>query len=348
MYYVEKAGNVIMNLNYMISIIIPVYNVEAYVSVCIKSIVEQTYQNLQIIIVDDGSQDNSRSICEKYARQDSRILLIDQAHAGVSRARNNALCVVKGDYITFVDADDWLEPNACEVMLNEIILHKAEVVFCGYYKEQDGKKYHVAPRYTGVCNRKTMLRQTLIRGSYQAMAWAKMFDRKLVFQKGVPMMFDESLTNGEDGLWTWTVLSNAVCAYLDNTGLYHYRIRNDGANFNQTITVKRLSELEAYKKAYAILELVSPELLNEIKAKTFNTAHELRIKSYIQKNKKCEQICINVMKETARFFYSSSNFSIVYKVYHCVLSFFMAMHIPRKLLGKINNLITVVYDTVRL
>lgn len=336
-----------MNLNYMISVIIPVYNVEAYVSVCIKSIVEQTYQNLQIIIVDDGSQDNSRSICEKYARKDSRILLIDQPHAGVSRARNNALHAAKGDYIIFVDADDWLESNACEFMLNEMILHKAEVVFCGYCKEQEGKKYYVAPKYTGVCARKAMLKQTLIRGGYQAMACTKMFDRKLVFQKGVPIMFDESLTNGEDGLWTWTVLSHAACAYLDNAGLYHYRIRNDGANFNQTVTVRRLSELEAYKKAYGILESVSLELVNEIKARTFNTAHELRMKSYIQKNKKCEQICLSAMKETARFFYSSSNFSIAYKLYRCILNFFMVVHIPGKLLGKMNNLITVVYDTVR-
>lgn len=335
-----------MNMNYMISVIIPVYNVEAYVSECIESIIGQTYQNLQIIIVDDDSSDNSRSICERYASQDTRILFIAQSHAGVSRARNNALHAAKGDYITFVDADDWLEPNACEVMLNEMIQHKVETVFCGYYKEIEKKKYHVAPNYTGLCGRKSMLKQTLIWGGYQAMVWNKLFDRKLIYQNDMPILFDESLTNGEDGLWTWMVLSNAVCAYLDNAGLYHYRIRNDGANFNQIVTVMRLSELEAYKKAYDILELVSPKLLSEIKARTFNTAHELRMKSYIQRNKKCEQICLNTMKETAYFFYSSSNFSFVYKLYRCITDFFIIVHIPGKLLGKMNNLITVVYDAM--
>lgn len=324
-----------MNEQAMISVIIPVYNAEAYISECIESIIHQTYHNLQIIVVNDGSRDNSRQICEKYAEQDSRVILMNQKHAGVSKARNKALYVAKGKYITFVDSDDWLEPIAYETVLNDMITHKVEVVFYGFYKESSRKQYDTVFQDVGLCGKEEMLRQTIIPKGYMAECWSKMFDRELIFHQGNPILFDESLTNGEDGLWTWTVLSNAVCAYLNNMKLYHYRVRDDGANFNKIMTRKRLSELEAYKKAYEIVFLVSPDLLTGIKARTFNCAHELRIKSYIQNNRECEQICVKVMEETADIFYKSSYFNMIYKIHHWVMDFLIAVHIPRKIINYI-------------
>ena len=103
--------------NAKISIIIPIYNREKSLKKCLDSVIRQTYENLEIILVDDSSQDNSGIICDDYANTDKRILVIHQQNAGVSAARNAGLAMVTGDYIGWVDSDDWIEPDMYECML---------------------------------------------------------------------------------------------------------------------------------------------------------------------------------------------------------------------------------------
>ena len=105
----------------LISILVPVYNVERYLARCLNSIVTQTYSNLEIILVNDGSSDRSGGICDEYAAQDSRIRVIHQANAGVATARNKALAAVSGEYFMFVDSDDFLSPDAVEVLYKRIV-----------------------------------------------------------------------------------------------------------------------------------------------------------------------------------------------------------------------------------
>ena len=105
----------------LISIIVPVYNVEKYLDRCIQSIVEQTYRNLEIILVDDGSTDGSEKICDSWAVKDNRIRVIRQNNMGGGAARNAALDVAKGDFIAFVDSDDYIEPNAITTMVNALL-----------------------------------------------------------------------------------------------------------------------------------------------------------------------------------------------------------------------------------
>ena len=114
----------------LISIIIPVYKVEKYLKRCVDSVIGQTYPNLQIILVDDGSPDNCPQICDEYAAQDKRIEVIHQANAGVSNARNNGLKVAKGDYILFIDSDDYIAPDMCEKMLAFAQQTQADIVVC--------------------------------------------------------------------------------------------------------------------------------------------------------------------------------------------------------------------------
>ena len=102
----------------LVSVIIPVYNVERYLAQCLDSVSHQTYQNLEIICVNDGSRDGSLDILRRYADEDARIQVIDKANGGVSRARNDALDCARGEYIMFVDSDDWVEPDACENAVN--------------------------------------------------------------------------------------------------------------------------------------------------------------------------------------------------------------------------------------
>ena len=111
----------------LISVIVPVYNAEKYLQKCLDSILEQTYQNLEIIIINDGSTDNSGQICQEYEKQDDRIIYIEKENSGVSDTRNAGLDRMTGTYVTFVDSDDWVEPNYIKFLYEKVIDHKADM-----------------------------------------------------------------------------------------------------------------------------------------------------------------------------------------------------------------------------
>lgn len=117
-----------------ISIIVPVYNVEKYLKDCIESILNQTFKDFELILVNDGSTDNSLEICKYYKKIDSRILIIDKNNGGLSSARNAGLGIAKGDYIAFVDSDDYIHPQMYEILYHEIIKQKADVSMCDFKK----------------------------------------------------------------------------------------------------------------------------------------------------------------------------------------------------------------------
>ncbi len=119
----------------LVSIIIPVYNAQKYLPKCIDSIINQTYDNIEIICVNDGSTDFSLNILQDYSKNDSRIKVLNQKNSGVSVARNNALEYVQGEYVMFVDADDWIELVACDIAVNSIKMHNADVVMWDYIRE---------------------------------------------------------------------------------------------------------------------------------------------------------------------------------------------------------------------
>ena len=115
-----------------ISIIVPIFNIEKYLSRCLDSILEQTYKNLEVILVDDGSVDNSGMIADKYARKDQRIKVIHQVNQGVSAARNTGIDLATGDYIGFVDGDDYIEPDMYEILMRIIEEQQVDIAHCGY------------------------------------------------------------------------------------------------------------------------------------------------------------------------------------------------------------------------
>lgn len=129
-----------------ISIIVPIYNRSSFLPACIESIVNQSYPHLDIILVDDGSTDNSLDICRKYAQKDKRISVISIPNSGVSTARNTGMRHAKGDFIQFVDSDDMLQQNACQILLDMQKKHNADLVICGFYNiDSDGK--HISDDY---------------------------------------------------------------------------------------------------------------------------------------------------------------------------------------------------------
>ena len=120
-----------------VSIIVPIYNVERYLEACIESILSQTYENFELILVDDGSPDQCGIMCDKYAVQDSRIKVIHKENQGLGMARNTGLDYATGEFVCFVDSDDWIEPNAVECWIEAQKKYNADIVMCNYQKRNN-------------------------------------------------------------------------------------------------------------------------------------------------------------------------------------------------------------------
>lgn len=170
----EKQGD-------LVSIIVPVYNVEKYLEKCLDSLINQTYRNLQIILIDDGSADRSGAICRRYAAQDNRIQVIHKKQSGVSAARNTGLKAVKGSYICFVDSDDWIDEKMIETMYENMVKEKAQISIIGYdmvwENGRSQKKSDENARY--VWNRQEAIAQWMTQKIFKGFMWDKMFAREI-------------------------------------------------------------------------------------------------------------------------------------------------------------------------
>lgn len=216
----------------LITVIVPIFNVENYLSKCIESIIKQTYRNLEIILVDDGSTDDSPIICDKYAKLDSRIKVIHKLNGGLSDARNCGMRIAQGRYIAFVDSDDYIEKYMYEILYNEIIEYQADIAVCGRIIENGDEKKQL---YT--------LNNKLIMDSIQTLKYY--FKRKLIDPSACDKLFKRELFNNiefpvgkiHEDIFVMDIIINN-CNKIVHTGLplYHYINRHD------SITKKRISE----------------------------------------------------------------------------------------------------------
>lgn len=214
----------------MISIIIPIYNVEKYLEKCIRSILTQTYTNFEVILVNDGSTDASLSVCREWEKRDNRIHVISKKNGGVSSARNAGLFAVKGEYVTFVDPDDWIEPDMYKEMMKAIEKYKADAAFCSYYLNNlTGEHVFVTeneiPVY-GDCTEAAY--QMLQKGGYLTSVWNKLFKyEKILDDNAKPILFDNKIIMSEDEMWLDKVLPQMTKVAFISKPFYHW-VRRSG------------------------------------------------------------------------------------------------------------------------
>ena len=204
-----------------ISVIVPVYNAENYLSACLDSILSQTYQDFEIILIDDGSKDASGQICDAYAGKDPRIQVVHQENGGVSRARNRGLELATGELISFIDSDDTLEPDMYELLVRVMREHDADISHCGYKRfDKQGKLVReVNGTHQLMIQNGEEAIACMLRGEYFSNAlWNKLF-RKQVVQG---LHFQETLKNNEDVLFNVHAFSRAKTAVFQDEGKYHY------------------------------------------------------------------------------------------------------------------------------
>lgn len=204
----------------LISVIIPIYNVEKYLDRCIMSIVNQTYNNLEIILVDDGSPDNCPQMCDDWAKRDNRIQVIHKINGGLAAARNSGMELANGDYIAFLDSDDYLDLETYETMLLDLRENEADIISWGMvresengYKEEWGHgEFQIltqldAQRILGIAN-----------GLLPVHSSNKLYSKAAIGNK----KFDESLRFAEDIMFNFEVLKNIQKMLVHNVNFYHY------------------------------------------------------------------------------------------------------------------------------
>lgn len=225
-------------MNSIISIIIPVYNVEAYLSECIDSIIGQTYKNLEIILIDDESIDSSGKCCDDYAKKDNRIKVIHKKNGGAASARNEGLKIATGEYLTFVDSDDYLDSNACEYMINKIQEHNADLIQCGLRYVYKNKKFDY--RSNILVNELTEfdVETYLKRYTFDwtcGLACDKLFRREIF--NGI---FYETGHKIDDEFFTYRGVMNAKKIICSPKIFYNYRMRKSSVMHDNTYVEQML------------------------------------------------------------------------------------------------------------
>ncbi len=213
----------------MFSFIVPVYNVEKYLKECIDSLISQTYKNFEIILVDDGSKDNSGRICDEFAEHDSRIKVIHKENGGASSTRKVGANNATGEYIVCVDADDWAESTYLENFANAIDSHRPDIVLCEFYNDDGiGKTYNPMIFREGLYNRENIEKEIFpylienINGKYISNnIWAKAIKRELYVN--YQSLVDDSIKFGEDIAIIKPCIYKSNTLYIIKKPLYNYR-----------------------------------------------------------------------------------------------------------------------------
>ncbi len=204
-----------------VSIIVPVYNAEKYLNKCLDSLINQTYEDIEIIAINDGSVDNSGKILEEYARKDKRVIVINKQNGGVGSARNEGLKIFSGDAVAFVDSDDYVETNFVEVMLGYMQRENADIVQCAYFVNDElVKGENASYRFDENYNFFSARHRTII--------WASLYHKRLLTRgKEHLLLFDEDLIMGEDCLFNARAVLGANKIVSISRGLYHNRLTCD-------------------------------------------------------------------------------------------------------------------------
>lgn len=230
-----------------ISVIIPIYRVEQYLCKCVESVLTQTYHDLEIILVDDGSPDGCGKICDEYAERDERVKVIHKPNGGVASARNAGLDAATGEWIGWVDSDDWAEPALFETLLQGALETGAEISVCGHWEEYRGRREVSGWQELRVLDTEQALGELLENGRMKNLLWDRIFHRTLFDG----LQFPEGRTYEDIAVMHWLFLRAEKVACLPEV-LYHYRQR-EGSIVDNTSLGNRINHYIASKERYDAL-----------------------------------------------------------------------------------------------
>lgn len=264
----------------LISIVIPAYNAGRTIKKCLESICAQTYKNIEVIVINDGSSDDTEKNIRESMSEDDRIQVYSQENKGVSAARNNGISHVKGKYIAFVDADDYMEPNMYETMVRVVQESEdTDIVICNYYVDDGQECRAAATKSQSWLTSAEAMTNLFIESSYCAYLWSKLFKVELIKKNGI--LFCEDLDVCEDSVFCCEYFSKIRKGRYINQELYYYRVFSDSA-VHKKYNMKRYTALKACDKVIGIIRLINNEKLDKAV------------------NAFCSVICVQLMIMTSR------------------------------------------------
>lgn len=264
-----------------ISIIVPVYNVEEYIHRCIDSILAQTFKEFELILVDDGSPDQSGKICDEYARNDNRIRVIHKKNGGLSDARNAGIAVAQGDYFGFVDSDDYIESDMYEELLEACIVHNSKIAMCGRYNVYENE---IQPFFSfegfKVWNSREAIEKLLTWDNIDSSACDKLFSRNL-FEE---LRFPVGKYNEDIYIMTQIIHQAGKIVHIGDAKYYYFH-RLDSIT-TENFSEKKLDLLEANQKVTELVKKYYPHL--EMKVESFNLKGIIYLSGLLQ-DKHCKK-----------------------------------------------------------
>jgi glycosyltransferase involved in cell wall biosynthesis len=244
----------------LVSIIVPVYNSEETLARCINSILDQQYRNIEVILVNDGSTDNSLNICREFAETDSRIIVIDKENTGVSDTRNRGIAQATGKYLHFVDSDDWIAENAVKVLVDRMQETGCDLVISGFYRVINGKKSEKS-HITGnrVMSKKEFITHMMKAPAnfYYGVMWNKLYRTDIIRTHGITCC--NELEWCEDFLFNLDYIRYAQTIATINTPTYYY-VKTKGSLVEKQCTLKNIINMkirlfESYKDLFESMEI---------------------------------------------------------------------------------------------
>lgn len=261
--------------NRMVSVIIPAYNVEQYVERCVYSVIQQTYRNMEIILVDDGSTDSTGSICDRLAAEDNRISVIHKANGGLSDARNAGLDASRGEYISFVDSDDYIATDMIERMMHAMCEEAISMVVVGFRKQSGDACTYCGPNFDRIISSEEALMDIYVGHEIYSASWNKLYRRELFDNN----RFAVGMINEDSEIIT-KLLVECKRVALVSKPLYFYMIR-EGSITQSSFSSKDYNGIKAYRTAVNVCKTRKRPLLPYARyyeaSRIYNTYIELVI-----------------------------------------------------------------------
>lgn len=257
--------------SFLVSIIVPIYKAEKTLSKCVESIQTQSYKNLEIILVNDGSPDRSGEICEKYAINDKRIKVIHQENKGVGHARQAGIELAQGEYITFLDSDDWIETDNIELLVETAKKEDADIVFCDFVTEDPDGTHYIKQIFNHLDCRE-MIENTLLFYRVWPNLGAKLIRRKLIVDNNIN--FSPYLKYGEDTLFICRLYRlNCKLAYLPKS-FYHYEVTNTNSVTHSVSKKSLQNRIQAIQFIQSEFNDIDEKFFYDLKSEFLYTAFQ--------------------------------------------------------------------------
>lgn len=300
-----------IEMNPKVSILIPCYNVEKYLNHCVESVITQTYTDLEIILADDGSRDGTAELIQSFMRRDPRVIgMFRKENLGVSSTRNEMLDHCTGDYILFIDSDDWIDPEMVRRLVDAID-SETDIVMCDYV-------YHDGQGHGGRLNlgnnlfgRDAVIQAFLEHKWFRGMLWNKLFPKNLV----TDVRFDITVYFAEDALFVWQLVRRTRKVKTIPDALYHYQV-NQLSACHAPFSPRRATELVAWKKIASDVHDHYPsynELVDsQLGFYSYHLLYEMYKQNYVDKD--MEANCLSALNDSRKAFFSSHLFSMRHKI----------------------------------